>query len=203
MRLPLLTLGLFTLALLSRLGHAQPEPTPGPDLSVGSGVGSPGAVVPIPLTLTRNGAPVAAVSSDIAFDADVLSIDPAVDCILGASVSGFGLSAGAHMDYVRLGVFSIPTTLIGSDGPVVTCAFHVWPDASPGVSVLGNTPEIVDADGNDIPGFTGSPGSVTVMSAFAPSVAMQPPTLTLRQRRVLHRKQVAQCKAACGRLPLP
>jgi hypothetical protein len=132
-----------------------------PSIDLGSGSGSRGTTVQIPITLTNvTGTSIASIGMDIGYDTNVLgslvaSIGPAGSAA-GKSVSTSTPSPGVF----RIGILGFNTTAIG-EGVVAYVTFTINANANFGATTLANTPSASDQSGNPVI-VGGANGSITV-----------------------------------------
>lgn len=145
---------------------ATPTPTPTtnvPAVNLGVGVGRPGGIACVPVTLTSNGTQIAAVSNDMGFDATQFSVNTCTinptlaDAPYGKQLSATG-SPGAEQIQVGGNLNLLP------DGLAYVCDIAIASTPTPGPHLLTNTPGATDTTGNPVPGVQGAAGQVIVTS---------------------------------------
>ena len=148
-----------------------------PSFNLGSVNGTAGLQVIVPITLTNNGASIAALSIDIGYDTTQLSVPmnsgntAPLAATRGASITvtdenGDPIKSIAQsvpsVGVLRLGISGNNTTAIG-DGIVANVKFNVLANAS-GSLTLTNTPGAASPTGANVL-ITGAAGSIFVPSA--------------------------------------
>lgn len=145
-----------------------------PQVNLGVAAGTAGFAVDLPATLVSGGAQVAAVSSDIEFDSEALSVvtdGGAPDCRVDARLTGIKEAVAIVADLgggrgrLRVGVVGLDNNTVISNGPLFTCRFLIAPGAS-GSAILLNTPEAAGQQGQLI-AADGSDGRIDVTAAPA------------------------------------
>jgi hypothetical protein len=141
-------------------GMVHIQTSPPAQLNLGSGSGSPGGSVTLPITLVTNGWSISATSNDLQYNGSYLK-NP--QCSIGPSGSAAGKSAQCNQvspGLFRIGVLGFNTTPIG-DGVVAYVTFDIDPSVSPGAQIsVDNTPNATDPDGNLV-SVIGSDGLIT------------------------------------------
>jgi predicted RecA/RadA family phage recombinase len=147
--------------------HCQQQPPA--QLNLGSGSGSPGGTVTLPITLVTNGWNICATSNDLQYDASLLK---SPTCEIGPA--GSAASKGVQCNVVatgifRVGVVGLNTNSIG-DGVVAYVTFGIDQSATPGSKIaINNTPTASDCAGGLVP-ITGTDGEVDVCAlSISPS----------------------------------
>ena len=188
------------------IGAAFPTPTPTPlpvppAVDVGSVSAVAGEIAAVPVTLSKNGAMVAATANDIQFDNAVLSvatpdacaINPAIGAGTTANKSLFAqtlcsdatVSCSSDLDCVgsnwcnvlRVAIVGLSNTAVIPDGMLYTCQFAVAANAASGMRVLSNSPGASDPLGNDL-ATNGSNGSILISTVPSPTVRLSTATPT-------------------------
>ncbi len=134
-------------------------------IEVGTAGAAPGERACVPILLQSGSDVVVGISNDIGFDTSAVSIDPVVDCEIGAGPleSGLGLECSAHSTFIRCGVFDLKRTVI-PDGVAYQCCFTIVPSAAPGSTIpLANACGAANVAG-DIPAACTS-GEIQVVNA--------------------------------------
>lgn len=163
-----------------------------PAVDVGSNSGLPGTSVGIGVTLTKNGNSVVGTGNDIQFDNTTFSLSGcAINPASGQTLAGpSSLCTGGSpvcttdaqctlpnlCDTLRVGTFNLSNAVV-PDGLLLTCTFNILISAVPNTYVLANTPSAADAIDN-IPGTTGTNGSIVVPSPTPTITPTVTPTLT-------------------------
>jgi len=144
-----------------------PTSTPigaGPAIDLGTGVGQPGGIACVPVTLVANGALIAATSNDI-------GRDPAQISVTGFSINPLiapGTPANKQLGASTLNPSVQRVTVGGNqnpipDGVLFTCILPIAAGASIGSHPLSNVPSATDTQGSDIT-VSGAAGQVLVSS---------------------------------------
>ncbi len=143
-----------------------------PQVNLGVVAGTAGFAVDVPVTLTTNGAAIAAVSTDIEFDADVLAVEAGTGvCTVDARLAGVKevvsrvAAAGAGRQVLRVGLIGLDNNQVISSGPIFTCRFTVASDAS-GSTTLLNAPEAAGQQAQPI-AVGGADGRIDIAAAAA------------------------------------
>ncbi len=145
-------------------------------VDVGTAAGGRGAVVEVPVTLTRGDCAAVGTSNDIRFDPTAIEplrhgAEPA--CVINSAI-GTGTPANKQLarvlldlvggdgkaDTLRIGVFGFTLAQV-PDGELFRCRFRILGEAPLGTSTLANTPGAGDA-GGDCPTVAGSDGAIQV-----------------------------------------
>lgn len=179
-RLDLLAL----LCVLSWGVHARPARAQSVVIDIGSATGLPADAVDVTVSLVvSGGAMVAATVNDIAFNKQVLSLDPA-DCRVNPAIDK-SLSAAVLRETrtgrtLRVFVQSIVGAPLIPTGPLYTCTFRISPDALPGSYALTiRNPQAFAPTGAGLQHVSGMGGAVTVTIVLVPSATPTPsPTST-------------------------
>ena len=135
---------------------------PKPILSLGSGTGTMGQKITLPITLANvPGIDIGAVSLDIGYDTTVFkklkaSIGPA-----GSAVSKTVTTSDVDSGVFRVSVFSVSNNTAIGDGVVAYLTLDIQKDAFNGETTLTNTPSASDPQGEPV-GIEGSDGSVNI-----------------------------------------
>lgn len=131
-----------------------------PSLDLGTASGALGARVSIPMTLAKNGAPIAATSMDITYDASIVQ-DPTGTISLIAKNAGKSLMSSTPSPGVfRVGVVGLNQTLM-PDGVIATISFTINPETTARQATLGNTPSASTASGALV-SVTGATGAINI-----------------------------------------
>ena len=130
------------------------------ELNLGSGEGSPGGTVSVPVTLT-GARGIAAASVDIAYNTALLT-NPKAEIGPSGKSAGKEVYASAPFEGVfRVGILGLNLNEI-SDGVVATVSFEIVSGSSSGKTIeLKNTPTASDAKGNAVK-VSGSNGVITI-----------------------------------------
>jgi len=155
----------------------RPSPQP-PEISLGDATAIPGGNACAPVTLKKNGLVVLGISSDVGYPEPVFNVDPARDCLLGAS----GLAAGLTLDcsapqdgLIRCATYSLSLAEL-PDGEIYRCCFHIEALAAPGGYELTNHCGAATRDG-DVPVTCGG-GSIVVETGTPTATMTRTPTVT-------------------------
>jgi hypothetical protein len=158
------------IATATSTATAQTTPLPGvPEINLGAVAGSAGGVVVLPVTLTTNGAVVAATSNDIEFDAtevDVVTLAGEPDCTIDPRLVGVKqlvadvASTGGTRKRLRIGIIGTANNSAITSGALYSCRFAL-PLGAPFAVTLTNAPEASDPQGSLV-NATGSDGGISV-----------------------------------------
>lgn len=156
---------------------AVPTATATPEASsvdVGVVIGTAGAEVVVPVTLTNRGGGIAAVATDIEYDAGALEVvlnggTPActIDSRLASSkqvIASVAALAG-EVERLRVGVIGLDNNEVISSGVLFSCRFRIAIDASDSITLL-NTPEAASQQAAAI-AVIGDDGRIDVSAAPA------------------------------------
>lgn len=145
---------------------ATPIGPPSVAVDLGGGVGRPGGIACVPVTLNGGGAQVAATSNDIGFASSFFSVnDGLINPNIGSGTAANKQVASSTVSpgLERVGVFGLSPAII-PDGLLYTCRFAVDASAASGTFPLSNAPGATDPGGNDLAGVGGSAGQIIVTS---------------------------------------
>ncbi|MFZ4858939.1 MAG: beta strand repeat-containing protein, partial [Desulfuromonadaceae bacterium] len=143
------------------------QPATGATLNIGNTNAVAGGQVKVPVTLTTNGASIAALSMDIGFDTTKFSL-PGGNAPTAAVIDAAGIAASKSIEQssptpgvLRVGVFDRNGAQAIGDGVVFTVTFNVLPTAPSGTVTLTNIPGAASPAAVRVP-ITGAAGSITV-----------------------------------------
>jgi len=149
----------FIFQIMMLLAMAGSSWAVGPTLDLGSNSGNVATTVTVPVTLTNNGASIAAIGMDVGYDATALGTPTAT---LPAAIGGAGLGFTLAKSTPSAGVFRIGLVNFGGgvtlpDGVVVNVTFT---SLKAGNFTLNNTPSAADLNASNV-AITGASGSIT------------------------------------------
>jgi hypothetical protein len=156
---------------------AVPTATVTPEASsvdVGVVLGTAGAEVVVPVTFTNRGGGIAAVSTDIEYDAEALAVvisggKPActIDSRLASSKQVIASVAeiGGEAQRLRVGVIGLDNNQVISSGVLFSCRFRIAIDAPASITLL-NTPEAASQQAAPV-AVVGTDGRIDVSAAPA------------------------------------
>jgi hypothetical protein len=140
-----------------------PTPAGSTSVDLGTGVGLPGGIACVPVTLAAGPAQVAGTANDVGFDAAQFTLS---GCPINPAI-GTGTTANKVSTTTSLGVGTTRVAVGGNanlipDGLLCTCEFAVAAGAAIGPHVLANAPGATDQGGNTIAAVGGAAGQITV-----------------------------------------
>jgi hypothetical protein len=159
----------------------QPTPAEGPALNIGSVTGSAGSSVVVPVSLSKGGGNIVAVSVDIIYNATQVQIGlegEGPECFIHPSI-GAGTTAdkelllsvledGGDNEILRVGVIGLDNANVLPDGVLFLCNFDISGGAGAGPKVLLNSPMASNAAGAAV-AIGGTNGVIDVVSG-GPSI---------------------------------
>jgi hypothetical protein len=142
---------------------ATPTAAPTTSGALGIGVGRPGGIACVPVTLTAGPASVAGTTNELGFDGTQFAVN---DCTINPAI-GAGSIADKQLTATSLGPGAEDVQIGGNsnlipDGLLYTCQFAVGVGATLGSHTVTNTAAATDPDGHDLAGVGGAAGNITV-----------------------------------------
>ena len=145
------------------------QPVSAPTLNIGTANAVAGTQVTVPVTLTTDGAGIAALSMDIGFDTTKFSLPggsaptAAVIGAAGTAASKSVVQSAPSAGVLRVGVIGMTGAQAMSDGVVFTVTLNVLSSAPSGTVTLTNTPDAASPAASQVP-ITGAAGSIVITS---------------------------------------